>query len=148
MLEQREVEVFGPPEEYYVALRTSTKDLGFRVLGWPLGTHNRSIRESPRVKGLRWKLSPKENTLLIEYHPSYIHERQSFPGTLNCTHRSHTNAPPKTITDPPSTLNKNRSQNPARWAWTSTNIRCGLFGLPSAIVNRAIGSVIQTSTLS
>ena len=37
----------------YVALRIPT-------MGQPLGTFNRSIRESPRVKSLRSKLSPEE----------------------------------------------------------------------------------------
>ena len=36
-----------------MALRTPCK-------GCPLGTYNRSIRESQRVQGLRSKLSPKE----------------------------------------------------------------------------------------
>ena len=46
---------------YYVALRTPTK-------GEPLGTYNRSIRESQRVKGLRSKLSPKEFMHVCKVH--------------------------------------------------------------------------------
>ena len=38
---------------YYMALRTPTR-------GSLIGTYNRNIRESQRVKGLRSKLSPKE----------------------------------------------------------------------------------------
>ena len=40
--------------EYYAALRTPTK-------GLPLGTYNGSVKESPKVKGLRSKQSPKEH---------------------------------------------------------------------------------------
>ena len=50
-----------------MALKTPTK-------GKPLGTYKRSIRESPRVKGLRSKLSPKEvckgRMLVIKHAPA------------------------------------------------------------------------------
>ena len=45
--------IFFSVFQYHAALRTPTE-------GKPLGTCNRSIRESRRVKGLRSKLSPKE----------------------------------------------------------------------------------------
>ena len=38
----------------YVALRTPTK-------GEPPGIYDRNLKESQRVKGLRFKLSPKES---------------------------------------------------------------------------------------
>ena len=43
------------PLKYNVALRTPTKGYSIK----PLGTYNRSTRESQNVKGLRSKLRPK-----------------------------------------------------------------------------------------